>query len=232
MKVLIIDSDKHWVEMLNGWLKVMGYDVRRAHTGEQAKCEWTEQQPDIVLLDPDLHNVDALAMCRQLRIIHDALILVMTEDKGVEHEISCLESGADDYLRKPMFPSQLLARIHTLSRRTRSTLKQRPSSVLTLGPLKFDSLNNTVIIGGKTTRLTPTESKLLYLLATNDNYVCTAEQIVSYVWGYDGDSFLIKAHIRHLRVKIEADPGRPRFIRTVPGVGYKFVSTSAQKMIS
>ena len=74
--------------------------------------------------------------------------------------------------------------------------------------------------------------RLLYLLVTNANYVCTAEQIVSYVWGYDGDSFLIKAHIHHLRVKIEADPSRPRFIRTVAGVGYKFVSASAQKMIS
>src|SRR5260221_2636093 len=102
---------------------------------------------------------------------------------------------------------------------------QRPSSILTVGPIRVDSLHNEVSIQGKTSRLTPTESKMLHFLAINANDVCTAGQIVTYVWGYngDGDASLIKAHIRHLRQKIEPDPGSPRSICTVPGVGYTLI---------
>src|SRR5204863_4218596 len=93
---------------------------------------------------------------------HDALVLLMTDGKDVQHEIECLEAGADDYLRKPFFPSQLLARIRALSRRGRSTLKQRPFSVITVGPICVDSLHNEVTVNGKSSRLTPTEGKLLH----------------------------------------------------------------------
>src|SRR5215471_2442547 len=177
MKLLIIDSDRHLIEMLTWWLKTLGHEVHFAFTGERAKAAWVEHQPDLVLLDTTLKNVDALAMCRDLRNIHDALVLVLTEEKGVQDEVRSLESGADDYLRKPFFPEQLLARIHALSRRYRSTLTQRPSSIITVGPIRVDSLHNEVSIDGKTARLTPTESKLLHLLAVNANNVCTASQI-------------------------------------------------------
>ena len=132
----------------------------------------------------------------------------MTDSKSVQDEVHCLESGADDYLRKPFFPSQLIARIHALSRRGCSSLTQRPSSIITVGPIKVDTLRNEVSINGKMARLTPTESKLLHLLAVNANNVCTSNQIVSHIWGFgnDGDTNLIKAHIRHLRQKIETDP--------------------------
>lgn len=222
MRVLVIDNDHHLVEMLTAWLKTLGYEVRRAYTAAQAKSEWVEQQPDFVILDTALKDGDALAMCRQLRSIHDALLLVLTEEKGVEDEIRCLESGADDYLRKPFFPAQLLARMRALSRRTRSTLQQRPFSLVTIGPFQVDALHHKVSFHGKTVHLTPIESKLLHLLAINANRVCTAEQIVTHIWGYDGDeeNSLIKSHIRHLRQKIEADPGAPQYICTVPGVGY------------
>ena len=161
-------------------------------------------------------------MCHEMRSKHDALVIVVTDGKDVQDEIRCLESGADDYLRKPFFPAQLLARIRAVSRRGRSSLTQRPSSLITIGPLTVDSLHNEVMVSGKTVRLTPMESRILHLLAVNANVVCTAEQIVSHVWGFnnDGDSSLIKAHIRHLRQKVEPDPGKPRFLLTVPGVGY------------
>ena len=150
---------------------------------------------------------------------------------GGNDEVRCLESGADDYLRKPFFPSQLLARIHAIGRRTRSTLQQRPSSLVTVGPIRIDSLHNEVSVYGKTSRLTPTEGKLLHFLATNANNVCTSNQIVTHVWGYggDGDVCLIKAHIRHLRQKIEADPGNPLYIITIPGVGYSMMRRPAEE---
>src|SRR6266705_1176211 len=211
MKLLIVDTDRDLVEMLTSWLKTLGYEVYRAYSGERAKIEWEEQEPDLVLLDTALKDVDVLSMCRDMRHKHDALVLVITDGKDVQDEVYCLESGADDYLRKPFFPSQLLARMHALSRRGRSTLAQRPSSIIIVGPIRVDSLHNEVSINGKTARLTPTESKLLHLLAVNANDVCTSGQIVTHVWGYhgDGDASLIKAHIRHLREKIEPEPGHP-----------------------
>jgi len=231
MKLLVVDSDRDLVEMLTSWLKTLGYEVYRAYTGGQAKAQWIEQRPDLVILDSALEDMDALAMCRELRTKHDALILVVTDGKDVHDEVRCLESGADDYMRKPFFPSQLLARIRAVGRRARSTLDQRPSSIITVGPIRVDSLHNEVSVHGKTSRLTPTEGKLLHFLATNANDVCTSNQIVTHVWGYggDGDVGLIKAHIRHLRQKIESDPGDPRYILTVPGVGYTMVRRSAEE---
>jgi len=225
MKLLLVDQDRDLVEMLTSWLKTLGFDVHRAYTGERARSEWEKVQPDMVILDTQLKDVDALAMCRDLQQKHDALLLVMTDSKDVQDEIQCLEAGADDYLRKPFYPSQLLARIRTLSRRGRFTAQQRPFSVITVGPVCVDSLHNEVTINGKTSRLTPTESKLLHLLAINANHVCTADQIVSYVWGCsnDGDTSLIKAHIHHVRQKVEPGPNKSCYILTVPGVGYSLV---------
>ena len=230
MKLLIVDPDRDLVEMLTSWLKTLGYEVYRAYTGDRAKIEWEEQEPDLVLLDTAIKDVDALEMCQNLRHKHDALVLIMTDSKSVQDEVRCLESGADDYLRKPFFPSQLIARIHALSRRGRSSLTQRPSSIITVGPIRVDSLHNEVMMNGKISRLTPTESKLLHLLAINANNVCTANQIVSHIWGFgnDGDTGLIKAHIRHLRQKIEPDPGKPTYILTVPGVGYTLIRHSVE----
>jgi len=231
MRLLIVDDDRDLVEMLTGWLKTLGFEVYRAYTGERAKIEWEEHQPDLVILDIALRDMDALAMCRDMRSKHDALVLVMTEGKDVQDEVRCLESGADDYLRKPFFPAQFLARIRAISRRGRSSLAQRPSSVITVGPIRVDSLHNEVSVHGRAARLTPTESKLLHLLAINANNVCTASQIVSHIWGFgnEGDTCLIKAHIRHLRQKIERNPSKPSFILTVPGVGYTLVRPPAEE---
>lgn len=225
MKLLIIDTDRDLVEMLTAWLKTLGYEVHRAYSGERAMMIWEEQQPDLVIVDTALKDIDALAMCREMRFRHDALVLVLTDGKDVQDEVRCLESGADDYLRKPFFPSQLLARMHAISRRGRSTLSQRPASIVTVGPLCIDSLQNEVSIAGNIAHLTPIESKLLHLLAVNANTVCTADHIVSHIWGMgnEGDRTLIKAHIRHLREKIEPDPSNPSYILTIPGVGYTLI---------
>lgn len=222
MKLLIVDTDRDLVEMLTSWLKTLGYEVYRAYTGERACLEWEQQQPDLVVIDPTLKDMDGLALCRDMRAKHDALVLVVTDGKDVQDEIRCLESGADDYLRKPFFPTQFLARMRAVGRRGRSSLAQRPSSIVTVGPIRVDALHNEVTVENKTVRLTPTESKLLHLLAVNANNVCTANQIVAHIWGFgnDGDACLIKAHIRHLRQKIERDPSHPTYILTVPGVGY------------
>ena len=225
MKLLIVDSDRNMVEMLTAWLKTIGYEVYRAYTGEQAKAKWLEHQPDLIILDPTLKDVDALSMCRDLGSKHDALILVVSIGKDADDEVRCLESGADDYLRKPFLPDQLLAHIRAVGRRARSTIKLPPSSTINIGPISLDPLRNKVSVRGKTIRLTPMEGKLLNLLAINAGDVCTLSQIVTYVWGYGdpGDISLVKTHIYHLRQKIELDPSNPRYLLSVPGVGYTLI---------
>lgn len=222
MKLLVVESDRDMVEMVTGWLKTRGYEVRFAFNAERARYEWVQHRPDLVIINAGLQGADALALCRELRSRHDALVLALDNHHDVQSEVRCLESGADDYLRLPFFPLQLLAHIHALSRRVRSTLERRPDSILTVGALRIDSMRNEVKVRGQTVRLTPTESKVLHILAANAGDVCTLDQIVTYVWGYgnEGDTYLIKAHIRHLREKIEVDPSNPTFVQTVSGVGY------------
>jgi DNA-binding response OmpR family regulator len=225
VRLLVVDADRDWIEMLTGWLKTVGYEVYRAYTGTQAKDEWEKQQPDFVILDTSLQDVDALAMCRDMQKRHDALVLVMSEGTDVQDEILCLESGADDYLHKPFMPKLLLARIHAMSRRSGSILGKRMNSMLTIGPISLDTLRNEVNVNGKIEHLTPIESKLLHFMALNANNICTVHQIVSHIWGlgYHDDINLIKSHIRHLRQKIEPEPEKPGYILTVPGVGYTLV---------
>jgi DNA-binding response OmpR family regulator len=161
-------------------------------------------------------------MCRELRDAHDALVLVMARTRGEDAESAYLENGADSFLAKPFLPRQMLAHLRALSRRVRSTLVRNPSTIISVGPLRVDTVRHEVTVNSKNIRLTPTESRLLHLLAANANDICTLEQIVTHVWGFGeaGDTYLVKAHIRHLREKIEAVPGKPTFIVTTPGVGY------------
>lgn len=234
MNILIVDSDRDMVEMLTGWLRTRGYTVHYAFTADRIRTAWLEREPDLVILDVAMAGVDALAICREMRTHRDALILAMTADRDPQMEIHSLESGADAFLPKPFMPKQLLAHIHALGRRVRSTLQRQPSSIMTVGPIHFDASRNEVTVNGRVSRLTPTESRILQILAANTGDVCTLNQIVSHAWGYgdDGDTYLIKAHIRHLREKIEPAPSKPRYIRTVPGVGYSLSTSSVTETVN
>jgi DNA-binding response OmpR family regulator len=132
--------------------------------------------------------------------------------------------GADDYLRKPFSPRQLLARIKAVMRRSSIARGSSNTSAITVGPIILDAMRHEVTRDGTKVRLTPTESRLLHLLLTHTGQVLTTDVIIERVWGYDeaGDSGLVKTHIRHLRQKVEPDPNSPQYIMTVPGVGYTF----------
>jgi len=137
-----------------------------------------------------------------------------------------LEMGADDYLRKPFSPRQLMARIKAIMRRASNTRGTSNTSTVTVGPVTLDAMRHEVTRDNVKVRLTPTESRLLHLLITHTGQVLTTDMIIERVWGYDeaGDSGLVKTHIRHLRQKIEPDSNNPQFIMTVPGVGYTFAT--------
>src|SRR6185312_2099740 len=137
-----------------------------------------------------------------------------------------LDLGADDYLRKPFSPRQLLARIRALARRAVSAPSISTSSLVAVGPISLDSMRHEAMRNGVKVRLTPTESRLLHLLLTHSGQVLTTDQIVERVWGYEdaGGTGLVKTHIRHLRQKFEPVPSTPQYIVTVPGVGYTFMA--------
>jgi DNA-binding response OmpR family regulator len=222
VNILVIDTDRDMVEMLTGWLRARGYTVHFCYSADKARSIWLERKPELVIAEVKQSGVDVMAICRELRVQHDALVLAVTEEYNATIEAHCLETGADAFLPKPFPPKLLLAHLHALSRRVRSTLQRQPSSLFTIGAIRFDASRNEVKVNGKTAHLTPTESRILQILAVNVGDVCTQNQIVTHAWGYgeEGDTYLIKAHIRHLREKIELMPSKPRYIRTVPGVGY------------
>jgi DNA-binding response OmpR family regulator len=199
MKLLMIDQDREWVEMLTGWLRTRGCEVARACDENSAKAVWAQQCPDLVLVDASLQGVDALALCRGMRKIHEAFIFVLSAHPDIQEEVRCLEAGADVYLRKPFSPALLLARIQAVSRRAGWTVPLSSAPLLGGDPLLLDPYTRHVTLNGKTVHLTPHERKLLRLLATNE--VCTLEQMVTCLWGEDGKEDLssIKVCIYHLR---------------------------------
>ncbi|MBX5456206.1 MAG: response regulator transcription factor [Thermogemmatispora sp.] len=226
MKILVADDDRDMVDILSYWLKGHGYEVVRAFDGEQAIKRWRETLPDLVILDVEMPKIDGFEVCRQMRNETNSMVLILTAHDQEEDEIRGLELGADDYLRKPFSPRQLLARIKAILRRSSNVRGSASSSTITVGPFSLDAMRHEVVRDGVKIRLTPTESRLLHLLMTHTGQVLTTDMIIERVWGYDeaGDSGLVKTHIRHLRQKIEPNANQPRYITTVPGVGYTFTA--------
>jgi DNA-binding response OmpR family regulator len=231
MKILVVDDDRDLVDLLTYWLRGYGHEVVRAFDGEQAIARWRESRPDLVILDVEMPKMDGFEVCRKMTNESTALVLFLTCHDREADEVRALDLGADDFLRKPFSPRQLLARIRALARRAASTPHVNTTSLVTAGPVSLDSMRHEASRNGIKTRLTPIESRLLHLLLTHSGQVLTTEMIVERVWGYDdsGDTGLVKTHIRHLRQKVEPEPNAPQYIVTVPGVGYTFMAQAASE---
>src|SRR6266436_2393652 len=221
---MVADDDHEVVDMLSYWLKGHGYDVIRAFDGEQAIKRWRETLPDLVILDIQMPKLDGFEVCRQMRTETNSMVLILTAHDREDDEVRGLELGADDYLRKPFSPRQLLARITTVMRGASQAHPESASPVMTAGPITLDALRHEVLRGGRKVKVTPTESRLLHLLLTHPGQVLTPGIISRRIWGHDegGNTDLIKTHIHHLRQKVEFDAKSPRHILTVPGRGYTF----------
>jgi DNA-binding response OmpR family regulator len=224
MKIMVADHDCDLVDLLSFWLKRQGYDVVRAFDGEQAIQRWHEAWPDLVLLDLHLPKHDGFAVCQQMRSETHAMALILTGSDCEEDEVRGLELGADDYLRKPVSPRRLLARITAVMRRSSHAHPDAAAPVITVGPFTLDVMRHEVLRDESKVKVTPTESRLLHLLMTHTGQVLTPGVISRRMWGYDevGDTDLIKTHMHHLRQKVEPDAKRPSSILTVPGRGYTF----------
>ncbi len=230
MRILIADDDRDLVDLLTYWLKGQGYEVVRAYDGDQAIARWRETDPGLVILDIEMPGPNGFEICRRMSGESNALVLILTGHDREADEVRALDLGADDYLRKPFSPRQLLARIRALARRATNLPQSVGTSPATNGSIRLDPMRHEVTQNGVTTRLTPIESRLLYLLMANSGQVLPTDLIVERVWGYSdcADNGLVKTHIHHLRQKLEREPGAPRYILTIPGVGYSFAAQPSE----
>jgi DNA-binding response OmpR family regulator len=228
-RVLVVDDEATLVDTIRYNLRRDGYDVQAAHDGNEALRLARATTPDLVVLDLMLPGLDGLEVCRQLRRDSTVPILILTAKDDEVDKIVGLEVGADDYMTKPFSMRELLARVRAMLRRSRMQ-QQSPAEdgaqAIHSGDLEADPLQRRVVLKGNAVQLKPKEFDLLVYLMQQRGRVLTRDQLLEKVWGYTfgGDTRTVDVHIRWLREKIEEDPGAPRRLETVRGVGYRFVA--------
>lgn len=222
-RILLVEDEPVFVDTLRFQLQREGYEVRVAPDGATALAALPRVQPDLVLLDLILPGLDGIEVCRRIRAERTTPIIMLTARTGVSDKVAGLEVGADDYVTKPIQMRELLARIKAALRRAQLPPPVETTMVMTIGPLKIDLGRHSVFVGEREVPLRAKEFDLLTFLARNAGQVVTREQIMRRVWGVDDadDSRTVDVHIRWLREKIEAEPGRPQLLQTVRNVGYR-----------
>jgi DNA-binding response OmpR family regulator len=228
-RVLVVDDEATLVDTIRYNLRREGYEVQVAGDGNEALRLARAATPDLVVLDLMLPGLDGLEVCRQLRRDSTVPILMLTAKDDEVDKIVGLEVGADDYMTKPFSMRELLARVRAMLRRSRMVQQAGEADgaqAVRSGDLEVDPLQRRVTLGEKSIQLKPKEFDLLVYLMQQRGRVLTRDQLLEKVWGYTfgGDTRTVDVHIRWLREKIEEDPGTPRRLETVRGVGYRFVS--------
>ncbi len=226
-KVLVVEDEENLVEALRYNLEREGYAVLTAMDGEKGLELARGSNPDLIILDVMLPRLDGFEVCRILRRDVNTPILMLTAKGEEVDRIVRLELGADDYVTKPFSMRELLARVRAMLRRSRMTSETLFSTGVesyTAGDLEVDLSSHTARLGSVTLDLKPREFDLLTLLVSNRGRAITRDQILERLWGYDyiGDTRTVDVHVRWLREKIEAEPGSPKRIITIRGVGYRF----------
>ena len=223
-RVLVVDDEANVTDVVQRYLNSEGYEVAIARDGMECLRLFREWQPDLLVLDLMLPVVDGLEVCRRLRQDTELPIIMLTARSGEADRVVGLEMGADDYLVKPFSPRELVARVKAVLRRAAPrTIRDKAGSLRFRG-IVIDPQARSVSVEEKDIQLTAREFDLLLHLANHRGQVLSRCQIMQEVWdhSYAGHASTVTVHIRRLREKIEANPMRPRFIKTVWGVGYKF----------
>jgi len=221
--VLVIEDDPQILRFLRATLGNHGYRLFEATTGETGLVEAATRQPDIVILDLGLPDIDGLNVIRRLRE-WTALPIIVLSARGQERDkIAALDAGADDYVSKPFGVGELLARMRAALRHATRSLDDAGESTFSLGELHVDLPKRQVSIAGQQIHLTPIEYRLLTTLIRHAGKVLTHRQLLIDVWGppYADQAHYLRVYMAQLRRKLEADPARPRYLLTEPGVGYR-----------
>jgi len=225
-KVLVIEDDASMATALKDGFEYEGYSVSVAKDGAAGLRLATEAPPDLIILDVMLPKMSGLDVCRQLRKDGSTVPIVMLTARGQEiDKVVGLKLGADDYVTKPFSPREVTARIKAILRRCSTGAAAAPddSAPLVAGDITIDPRTREAEARGVPLTLTALEFDLLAFLARHPREVFTREQLLDHVWGFQvADSSTVTVHVRRLRQKLEADPGRPTHLKTVWGVGYRF----------
>jgi len=225
-RILVVDDEPVVTEVVERYLRQQDFEVSLASDGHQALKTAREWHPDLVVLDLMLPGMDGLEVCRNIRKESIMPIIMLTAKGDETDRIVGLELGADDYVVKPFSPRELVARIKSVLRRSQSGPSPAMGGVLRFDDCSINPESRSVDTARGQVLLTGKEFDLLFFLASNPGRVYTREQLMDQVWDftYAGDISTVTVHIRRLRKKLEVDPVKPRYIKTVWGVGYKFES--------
>lgn len=232
-RVLTVDDEEHILELLKYNLESNGYEVIQAEDGEKAIKLLETEVVDIVLLDLMLPGIDGIGILKAIRLderLRATPVIMLTAKTNEIDKVLGLEMGADDYIGKPFGVHELMARMKAVLRRTQELAllkgsKTKEEDVLVVDELLINRTTHEINIRGQVLELPLKEFELLYLLAKNKGRVFDREYLLEKIWGYDyyGETRTVDVHIRNIRVKIEEDDKNPKHIKTVRGVGYKFV---------
>ncbi len=226
LTILVVDDEPNILEVVSAYLRRELYNVVTATDGEAALKQFAETSPDLIVLDVMLPRLDGLEVCRRVRATSNTPIIMLTARSDEMDKLVGLGIGADDYLTKPFSPRELVARIKAVLRRSTAIAPAEPGAddTLKFPGLKINPRTRAVEMDAGPVELTAKEFDLLYFLARHPQEVFTRTQLLDQVWDYSyyGDTSTVTVHVRRLREKIEPDPMRPRYVKTVWGVGYKF----------
>jgi two-component system KDP operon response regulator KdpE len=223
--ILVIDDEPQIIRALRTILTARHFQVSTALRGEDGLALAVIVNPDLIILDLSLPDIDGVEVCRRLREWSQVPVIVLSVRESERDKVKALDSGADDYLTKPFGIEELLARVRVALRHSASRLGTQ-SKVIQAGSLVIDLAWHIVKRGDEEIKLTATEYKLLAYLAANHGRVLTHQSILSNVWdpADANHTEYLRVYMRQLRKKIESDPERPQYILTEPGIGYRFIA--------
>ncbi len=221
-KILVVDDEKNICDLLRMYLEKEGYSVVMAHNGVDAVSMFNSENPDLVLLDIMLPQLDGWQVCREIRKLSEKPIIMLTAKDEVFDKVLGLELGADDYVTKPFDTKEIIARIKAVLRRT-SAVKESEIKEVKYDKLSVNLTNYEMKVDGVVVDTPPKELELIYYLASNPDRVFTRDQLLDDVWGFDyfGDSRTVDVHIKRLRDKLKG-VSEEWELRTIWSVGYKF----------
>jgi len=227
-RVLVVEDEESYSDALSYMLRKEGFEVAVAPTGTVALETFDRTGADLVLLDLMLPGLSGTEVCRTLRQKSNVPVIMLTAKDSEIDKVVGLELGADDYVTKPFSSRELVARIRAVLRRRGEDEIVLPAA-LEAGPVRMDVERHVVTVRGDSVQLPLKEFELLEVLLRNAGRVLTRMQLIDRVWGADyvGDTKTLDVHVKRLRAKIEEDPGSPRYIVTVRGLGYKFEPVTA-----